>query len=414
MSGSLPRAARSTSRARGGSLRALPALLRAAALAACGDSPTTTARGPVVDGRRLPGDRHRRQRRGHHRRASPRPSSRCRPRPPRCCSPSAPATRSRPSTTTRTTRPRRRPRTCRPSRRTPRRSSATSPTSWCSATTSTASSTPSRPSTSPCCCSAPRPDLDDTYAQMETARRGDRPRRGGRRGRRPTCRTGSTPRSTSVPADVAGQRVYHELDPSLYSADSSHLHRQHLHACSAWRTSPTARPTPSGGYPQLSAEYVVEQAPDLIVLADTKCCGQSAATVAERPGVRRRPRRGRGPDRRGRRRRRVPLGPARRGLRRDRRRGAAGLRTAPVSTTTSRTRPGRTTAGRARCGPAVHRRGDRRGRRSRWWWRCSPGSGWARCPWPPGGVVAHPARPRARARSASTCPAGWRAPRRRC
>jgi len=28
---------------------------------------------------------------------------------------------------------------------------------------------------------------------------------------------------------------------------------------------------------------VVEQAPDLIVLADTKCCGQSAATVAERP-----------------------------------------------------------------------------------------------------------------------------------
>ena len=27
----------------------------------------------------------------------------------------------------------------------------------------------------------------------------------------------------------------------------------------------------------------MEQAPDVIVLADTKCCGESAATVAQRP-----------------------------------------------------------------------------------------------------------------------------------
>jgi iron complex transport system substrate-binding protein len=40
----------------------------------------------------------------------------------------------------------------------------------------------------------------------------------------------------------------------------------------------------SGGYPQLSAEYIIESDPDLIFLADTKCCGQSAETVAERPG----------------------------------------------------------------------------------------------------------------------------------
>ena len=39
-----------------------------------------------------------------------------------------------------------------------------------------------------------------------------------------------------------------------------------------------------GGYPQLSAEYVIRADPDLIFLADTKCCGQSPATVAERPG----------------------------------------------------------------------------------------------------------------------------------
>jgi iron complex transport system substrate-binding protein len=38
------------------------------------------------------------------------------------------------------------------------------------------------------------------------------------------------------------------------------------------------------GYPQLSAEFIVEADPDLILLADTKCCGQDAQTVAERPG----------------------------------------------------------------------------------------------------------------------------------
>ena len=37
------------------------------------------------------------------------------------------------------------------------------------------------------------------------------------------------------------------------------------------------------GYPQLSAEYVVKAAPDLVVLADTKCCQQTEATLAKRP-----------------------------------------------------------------------------------------------------------------------------------
>ena len=37
-------------------------------------------------------------------------------------------------------------------------------------------------------------------------------------------------------------------------------------------------------YPQLSAETIIKANPDLIFLADTKCCGQSATTVAARPG----------------------------------------------------------------------------------------------------------------------------------
>ena len=37
-------------------------------------------------------------------------------------------------------------------------------------------------------------------------------------------------------------------------------------------------------YPQLSAEFIVSQNPDIIFLADTKCCGASAAEVAARAG----------------------------------------------------------------------------------------------------------------------------------
>ncbi|HVF07578.1 MAG TPA: ABC transporter substrate-binding protein, partial [Actinomycetota bacterium] len=33
-----------------------------------------------------------------------------------------------------------------------------------------------------------------------------------------------------------------------------------------------------------SSEYIVDRDPTLIVLADGECCGQSAATVAARPG----------------------------------------------------------------------------------------------------------------------------------
>lgn len=40
----------------------------------------------------------------------------------------------------------------------------------------------------------------------------------------------------------------------------------------------------SGGYPQLSAEYILKADPDFIFLTDTVCCQESAETVAQRPG----------------------------------------------------------------------------------------------------------------------------------
>jgi hypothetical protein len=34
----------------------------------------------------------------------------------------------------------------------------------------------------------------------------------------------------------------------------------------------------------LSAEYIIASNPDMVVLADSVCCGQTPATVAARPG----------------------------------------------------------------------------------------------------------------------------------
>ena len=40
----------------------------------------------------------------------------------------------------------------------------------------------------------------------------------------------------------------------------------------------------TAGYPQLTPEFIVKQNPDVIFLADSKCCQQSAETVKARPG----------------------------------------------------------------------------------------------------------------------------------
>ena len=86
----------------------------------------------------------------------------------------------------------------------------------------------------------------------------------------------------SVPADAKGLKVYHELDPTFYSAASSTFIGS-IYTMFGLQNIADGAPDAAGGYPQLSAEYVVGQAPDLIVLADTKCCDQNAEAVAQRP-----------------------------------------------------------------------------------------------------------------------------------
>jgi iron complex transport system substrate-binding protein len=87
----------------------------------------------------------------------------------------------------------------------------------------------------------------------------------------------------SVPKTRRHLRVYHELDPTYYSATSSTFIGS-IYRLFGFRDIADAAGGTGGGYPQLSGEYVIAKNPQIIVLADTKCCQQSYATVAARPG----------------------------------------------------------------------------------------------------------------------------------
>jgi len=87
----------------------------------------------------------------------------------------------------------------------------------------------------------------------------------------------------SVPKSNRHLRVYHELTPDYYSATSSTFIGR-IYKLFGFTNIADAADTTHSGYPQLSAEYILQQDPDVIVLSDDVCCGQSAATVAARPG----------------------------------------------------------------------------------------------------------------------------------
>lgn len=76
---------------------------------------------------------------------------------------------------------------------------------------------------------------------------------------------------------------YHELDQKLFSVTSQTFIGQ-VYAIAGLENIADAAQGASTGYPQLSGEYIIQADPDVIFLADTKCCGQSARTVARRPG----------------------------------------------------------------------------------------------------------------------------------
>ena len=89
----------------------------------------------------------------------------------------------------------------------------------------------------------------------------------------------------SVPKKSRHLKVFHELGPDYYSATSSTFIGA-IYRIFGFANIADAVDDAHTGYPQLSGEYILASKPDLIVLSDTKCCGQSAKTVAARPGWR--------------------------------------------------------------------------------------------------------------------------------
>ncbi len=125
-------------------------------------------------------------------------------------------------------------------------------------------------------------DLDDVYAQIEQL--------GTATGHADEARTAiARMRSridgivASVPKPSTPLTYYHELDDTYYSVTSSTFIGT-VYSLLGLKNIADAADKDGSGYPQLSPEYIVEADPDLIFLADTKCCGQSSATVWKRPG----------------------------------------------------------------------------------------------------------------------------------
>jgi iron complex transport system substrate-binding protein len=124
-------------------------------------------------------------------------------------------------------------------------------------------------------------NLDEAYAEIEAL--------GLATGHEPGAKavvTRMRDRIAELVASASGRKsiaVYHELGPDYFSATSKTFIGSIYKLLGAENIADGA-----GGkapdYPQLSAEYILSANPDVIVLSDTKCCGQSLETVAGRPG----------------------------------------------------------------------------------------------------------------------------------
>lgn len=91
--------------------------------------------------------------------------------------------------------------------------------------------------------------------------------------------------TAAAPRHSAPLSYYYELDQTYYSVTSATFVGQLLNLLGMRSIADAATgAAAAGGYPQLSAEYIIKANPDYIILADTICCHQSAATVARRPG----------------------------------------------------------------------------------------------------------------------------------
>ena len=89
--------------------------------------------------------------------------------------------------------------------------------------------------------------------------------------------------ATTAATDGGGATYYHELSPDYYSVTSETFVGAFYTMLGLGNIADGADPD-GYGYPQLSPEHILSEDPNMVFLADTKCCGQDADAIAERPG----------------------------------------------------------------------------------------------------------------------------------
>ncbi|HEX6329513.1 MAG TPA: ABC transporter substrate-binding protein [Jiangellaceae bacterium] len=124
--------------------------------------------------------------------------------------------------------------------------------------------------------------LDDTYTQLEQL----------------GAATGHVGEAAAVVSQMQGDidalvaslpprdeplTYYHELDVTFFSVSSDTFIGQ-LYGLLGMQSIADEAGDESGGYPQLSPEFIIEADPDVILLADAACCGVDPTEVANRPG----------------------------------------------------------------------------------------------------------------------------------
>jgi iron complex transport system substrate-binding protein len=91
--------------------------------------------------------------------------------------------------------------------------------------------------------------------------------------------------TAAAPHRATPLTYYYELDQTYYSVTSDTFVGKLLGLLGMKSIADQAKgAAAAGGYPQLSSEFVVRANPDYIILADTVCCHQDAASIARRPG----------------------------------------------------------------------------------------------------------------------------------
>ena len=126
-------------------------------------------------------------------------------------------------------------------------------------------------------------NLDGTYAQL--AQLGEATGHQSEAAAEVTKMEKQVEQVSQTVASSGPHTYYYELDQTYYSVTSSTFVGSVLKLLGLRSIADAANgAAASGGYPQLSAEFILNANPDYVFLADTKCCKQSAATVAKRPG----------------------------------------------------------------------------------------------------------------------------------